>query len=204
MTSSNQRPALHHRVFRLVSFSLLVLLLAACGRNMSNQPSLRAYEATPFFEDGLGFQEIPAGTVSRSRGAIAESFFTGMDENGMLASLPVELTPDLLKRGQERYNIYCAACHNYDGDGQGVIVQRGFPQPTSFHEPRLRQASVGYFFSAMTNGFGRMYSYASRVPAEDRWAIAGYIRALQLSQHAAPDDVPASAQAGDLAAGGER
>jgi hypothetical protein len=97
---------------------------------------------------------------------------------------------EVLKRGQERYNIFCSPCHGYDGYGQGEIVQRGFKQPTSFHEERLRTAPLGYFFGVITNGFGTMYSYASRVQPEDRWAITAYIRALQLSQNATLDDVP--------------
>jgi cytochrome c553 len=97
----------------------------------------------------------------------------------------------VLLRGQERYDIYCSMCHGYTGAGDGMVVQRGFPRPASFHEQRLLDASVGYYFNAMTNGFGRMYSYAGRIPAEDRWAIAAYVKALQLSQNATIDDVPA-------------
>jgi cytochrome c553 len=202
--SSRPSRASATRALRSCSLLLLVLLLAACGRNMSEQPSLRAYEGSNLFADGAGFRPIPEGTVSREVGAIDESFFTGQDAGGLLAELPVALDLELLQRGRERYDIFCAACHNYDGSGQGIIVQRGFPQPTSFHDPRLRQQPVGYFFSAMTNGFGRMYSYASRVPAEDRWAIAGYIRALQLSQFAGPDDLPQGLSVEELAAGGQR
>lgn len=199
MKTRATRTALH-----LAGLALLVMLLAACGRNMSEQPSLRAYESSPFFEDGAGFRPIPEGTVSRETGAFDESFFTGQDASGLLAEPPVEVNLELLVRGQERYDIFCAVCHDFDGSGQGMIVKRGFPQPTSFHDPRLRQAPAGYFFSAMTNGFGRMYPYASRVPAEDRWAITAYIRALQLSQFASSDDLPAGLSVEDLAAGGQR
>jgi mono/diheme cytochrome c family protein len=169
----------------------VTLLLSACGRNMYDQPRAEVYEASPFFADGASSRPLPEGTVSRERGAFDPVYLTGQDAGGLVSELPVELTGELLLRGQERYNIYCAACHNYNGDGRGMIVQKGFPQPTSFHEQRLLDAPVGYTYNAITNGFGRMYSYASRIPVEDRWAIAAYVKALQLSQNATVDDVPA-------------
>lgn len=168
----------------------LVLVLAGCGRNMVDQARLGPLQASPFFEDGSGQRPLIEGTVSRQRGAVDPAFFTGQDASGMLTELPIALTLELVQRGQERYDIYCAVCHGYTGDGDGMIVQRGFPQPTSFHEQRLLDAPVGYYFSAMTNGFGRMFSYASRIPAEDRWAISAYVKALQLSQNASIADVP--------------
>ena len=100
------------------------------------------------------------------------------------------MTREDLERGRQRYNIYCTPCHAYDGSGDGMIVQRGFPQPPSYHIDRLRQAPVGHFYQVMTDGFGSMYSYAARIEPEDRWRIAAYIRALQLSQHATIEDVP--------------
>jgi cytochrome c len=103
---------------------------------------------------------------------------------------PFPMTREDIERGRQRYNIYCTPCHAYTGSGNGMIVQRGFPQPPSFHIDRLRQAPVGHFYQVMTDGFGLMYSYAARVEPEDRWRIAAYIRALQLSQHATIDDVP--------------
>jgi mono/diheme cytochrome c family protein len=175
-------------------FVLSLILLAGCGRNMVEQPKFQYYEANPFFENGTTAQEPPEGTVSRERGAIDPAFFSGQDENGFLTDLPIATTQEVLRRGMERYNIYCSPCHNYSGDGRGVVVQRGFPAPSSLHEQRLREAPVGYFFNAMTNGFGRMFPYASRIPPEDRWAIAGYIRALQLSQFATAEDIPADAE----------
>lgn len=173
---------------------LLTLLLAGCGRNMAEQPKYSNFEANPFLENGTTAQAPPEGTVSRERGAIDPAFFSGQGEGGFVAESPLPVTEELLQRGMERYNIYCSPCHNYNGNGMGTVVQRGFPQPSSLHEQRLRDQPVGYFFNAMTNGFGRMYPYASRIPPEDRWAIASYIRALQLSQFATLDDVPAEAQ----------
>lgn len=188
----------------------LVLLLAACGRNMSDSPDLRPYQATPFFADGSGMQVPPENTVSREFGALDPAFLSGLDASGnLLTELPVELNEALLQRGMERYNIYCSMCHGYDGAGSGVVVQRGFPQPNALTAEHLRSAPVGYFYQAMTNGFGRMYSYASRVPAGDRWAIAAYIRALQLSQGADPADLPVGVtldmllEALDIEAGGQ-
>jgi len=170
------------------------LSISACGRNMFDQPKAEVYEASPYFADGASARPLIEGTVPRSRGAVAASFFSGQGDAGLLDEVPLPVTMELLERGQERYNIYCAPCHNFNGDGRGMVVQKGFPQPPSLHEQRLRDVPVGYFFNAMTNGFGRMFSYASRIPPEDRWAIAAYIRALQLSQDATPDDIPSGAR----------
>lgn len=182
----------HVRRLRLLATLLLgVLLLSACGRNMAEQPRVGPQQETPFFADGASNRPLLEGTVSRQRGGIDPVFFTGQGPTGFVSELPVELSYDLLLRGQERYDIFCSMCHGYTGLGDGMVVSRGYPQPTSFHEQRLLDAPVGYYFSAMTNGFGRMYSYASRIPPEDRWAIAAYVKALQLSQNASIDDVPA-------------
>lgn len=170
----------------------LALLLAACGNNMADQPKLRALQGSEFFADGLGGRPPVEGTVSRAVGAIDPVFFTGQGPDGLLDEPPVELSLALLERGRQRYDIYCALCHGYTGEGDGMVVTRGFPAPASFHLERLRAQPVGYFFNAATNGFGRMYGYASRIPAEDRWAIAAYVKALQLSQNGTADDVPAA------------
>lgn len=175
----------------LFAAATLVLLLAACGRNMAEQPRYGAYDANPYFADGSGSQTPPANTVSREFGNISPSFLTGVNQDGSLvAELPVELTASLLQRGRERYDIFCSVCHNYDGGGGGMAVIRGFPNPSSLHAPHLQDVPLGYFVQVITNGFGAMYPYASRVPAGDRWAIAAYIRALQLSQNATADDLP--------------
>lgn len=168
----------------------LLLALSGCGRNMYDQAKYWPDDPSPFFEDGTSNRPLIEGTVSRSRGEVDPAFFTGQSADGLATELPIELTEALLQRGQERYNIYCAVCHNYSGNGQGMIVQKGFVQPASFHEPRLQAAPVGYFYNVITNGFGRMYPYASRVPPEDRWAISAYIRALQYSQNAPVSELP--------------
>jgi len=173
----------------------LVSLLSACGRNMFDQPKVEPFEASRFFDDGAGMRVPPPNAVSREFGALDPAFLTGQGEQGMLTELPIALTLGVLQRGQERYDIYCAPCHNYNGDGRGSVVRRGFPQPASFvHEPRLLTAPVGYFYNAITNGFGRMFPYASRVAPEDRWAISAYVKALQLSQNADPSDIPEGAE----------
>lgn len=177
---------------RSLLFIGLLLALTGCGRNMYDQAKYWPDDPSPFFEDGTSNRPLIEGTVSRSRGEVDPTFFTGQGPDGLATELPIELTEALLERGQERYNIYCAVCHNYSGNGQGMIVQKGFVQPASFHEPRLQAAPVGYFYSVITNGFGRMYPYASRVPPEDRWAISAYIRALQYSQNAPVSDLPES------------
>ena len=175
-------------------FSALSLLLSACGLNMYDQPKAELYETLPYNDGVASSRLLPEGTVSRNRGPVSESFYTGLVDNQLATELPFPVTMDVLKRGQERYNIYCSPCHNYSGNGLGVIVQRGMVRPSSFHEQRLRDAPVGYFYSAITNGFGRMYSYASRIPPEDRWAITAYIKAVQLSQYAAASDAPPPAE----------
>jgi len=118
-----------------------------------------------------------------------EGRFTGLTNGILVAQLPVKLTLPLLQRGQERYDIYCAVCHGATGDGQGEVVQRGYPAPPTYHSDRLRNAPIGHFYDVITNGYGVMYSYASRVEPDDRWAIASYIRALQLSQQAPVNDL---------------
>lgn len=175
----------------IVWILLLGLALTGCGRNMYEQARFEEDEPAPFFADGTSSRPLIEGTVSRSRGEIDEVFFTGQDDNGLLTEPPLEVTEAVLERGQQRYNIYCSPCHNYSGNGEGMIVQKGFVQPASFHEPRLQAAPVGYFFQVITNGYGQMYSYASRVPPEDRWAISAYIRALQYSQNAPVAELPA-------------
>lgn len=181
------------RSLRLIAtLAVGMLLLTSCGRNMYDQPRVNAFDASPYFADSSAMRQLPEGTVSRERGGLDPSFLTGMGPDGFLTELPVELTVDLLQRGKERFDIYCSPCHNYNGDGAGMVVAKGFPQPASFTgTQRLLDAPVGYFYNAITNGFGRMYSYAARVEPADRWAISAYVKALQLSQNAPVTDVPA-------------
>lgn len=169
-----------------------VFPLAGCRLDMHVQPKYKPLDASTFFDDGRSARPAVPGTVARGHLRTDEHYYTGRVHGMLVDTFPFPITPQVLQRGRERYSIYCTPCHDYTGSGHGMIVQRGFPAPPSYHLDRLRQAPVGHFFEVITNGYGAMYSYASRIPPEDRWAIVAYIRALQLSQHATLDDVPAS------------
>ena len=167
-----------------------------CRQDMYNQPKYKPLARNEFFEDYASARPLPPHTIPRGHLDEDSVFFNGKNEDGtMAASLPMPVTHDLLKRGQERYNIYCSVCHGAEGDGNGMIVQRGFPPPNSYHIDRLRQSPPGYFYNVITHGYGIMYSYASRVEPADRWAIVAYIRALQLARNARIDDVPVDQRA---------
>jgi hypothetical protein len=184
------------------------MLVAGCRLDMHIQPKYLTYEPTNFFGDGRSERQPVTGTVARGQLRLDELLYTGK-ENGVLADkFPFLITRADLERGRERYNIYCTPCHDYTGQGDGMIVQRGFPPPPSFHIERLRTAPAGHFFDVMTNGFGSMYSYAARVEPEDRWRITAYVRALQASRHGTIDDVPLAerqtlTQSASGAAGGQ-
>lgn len=174
-----------------LAVAVLVLLSSSCRQEMHDQPRYEPLEASTFFGDGRSARPQVAGTIARGQLRLDEHLYEGRIEGELATSLPIPLTPELLDRGQERFNIFCRPCHGGLGYGDGTIVDRGLTPPPSYHDDRLREAPVGHFFDVMTNGFGRMTSYASRIPADDRWAIAAYVRALQLSQNASTDDVPA-------------
>jgi len=174
---------------------VLALSSAACRNDMHDQAKIRPFRKSAVWKDGSSARPLVPGTVPRGFLREDRAFFAGQGPDGrFLAELPpsVAVTKDLLLKGQERFNVFCSPCHGRTGDGQGMIVQRGFKQPSSFHVDRLRAERIGYFFDAMTNGFGQMSSYASQIPPEDRWAIAAYVRVLQLSRNA-----PASVLADD-------
>lgn len=169
---------------RLGVACLALAAAAGCRQNMHNQHKVETYEPSDFFADGQGARPLPAHTVAR--GDLRAGFaYTGLDSaNRPAAQMPFPLTREVLVRGQERYNIYCSPCHDRTGTGQGMIVRRGYKQPTSYHDPRLRASPIGYFVNVITEGYGVMPSYAPQVPVADRWAIAAYIRVLQYSQNA--------------------
>ena len=180
----------------IAAASMLLVGNTACRQDMYNQPRYKPLAQSEFFTDDAAARPLPPHTVARGHLDEDTVFFTGRNDDGTLAaSLPGPVTRDLLKRGQERYDIYCSVCHGYEGDGNGMIVQRGFPAPNSYHIERLRQSPPGYFFNVVTHGYGIMYSYASRVEPADRWAIVAYIRALQLANNGRMDDVPSSERA---------
>jgi mono/diheme cytochrome c family protein len=156
---------------------LLSSALAGCGdHSMSQQNRYGTFSKARLFKDGTEAQALPQGVVAQ-----------GDLHRLQQITKPPAVDMALLARGRERYNIYCSPCHGFSGHGDGMIVQRGFPAPPSYHSARLRSADAQHFFDVITHGYGVMYSYAARVEPRDRWAIIAYIRALQQSQHA---DVP--------------
>ncbi len=191
----------------LILISVFCILNSACGVrfDMQDQPRYKAYKKSEFFSDKRASRDMPEGTVARGQLRDDKAFYTGKIDNPNLSApvatttdasgntlvssfpndideFPVPVTKELVDRGQERYNIYCIVCHGPVGNGDGMIVRRGFPQPPTYHDDRLRNAPVGHFFDVMTNGWGKMNSYAYSIQPADRWAIAAYIRALQVSQ----------------------
>jgi len=183
---------------RRISLSLLgvctLLLLAGCREDMQNQPYYRPLRENDFYADKRSARPIVAGTVARGHLDADTYFYTGKIGNNPGDYMPFPVTAEVMARGQQRFNIYCSPCHSELGDGNGMIVQRGFKHPPSYHIERLRREPIGYFFDTITHGYGAMSDYAEQVAPADRWAIAAYIRALQLSQHATEADVPSGEQ----------
>ncbi len=157
---------------------------------MHDQPRFEPLERNAFFADGRSARPAVAGTVAQGQLNIDDHFYKGKVNGELVATFPFPITKEILERGRERYNIYCTPCHDQLGYGRGMIVQRGFRPPPSFHIQRLQETPVGHFFDVMTNGLGAMYGYSDKVSPRDRWAIAAYIRALQLSQNTTIEDVP--------------
>jgi mono/diheme cytochrome c family protein len=165
------------------------ILLGACGENMRNDGRIKVYEPSAGFASGVSQQPIDPNTVARGQAADV-ALATGKDAGGNpVASFPITIDAATLARGKQRFTIYCVPCHGEQGDGKGLITNFGMPAPPSYQTDALRTAPVGHFFDVITNGKGKMLSYASRVPVLDRWAIAAYIRALQISPQA-PLEVP--------------
>ena len=168
----------------------LALLLTSCTMDMKKQPRYEPYEASAFFSNGSSARPLVMDTVPRGDARLDDMLYTGMVDGAYTEVFPFAITKEDLERGRERYDIYCAPCHGMTGDGDGMIVQRGFKQPPSLNQDRLRTAAPGYFYYAIDNGFGAMPSYANRIPVRDRWVIIAYIRALQFSQHASVSALP--------------
>ncbi|MEP7038836.1 MAG: cytochrome c [Acidobacteriota bacterium] len=196
---------------RFARFTFYLLLFTftfatACRYDMQDQPRYKAYKKSDFFSDDKAMRDLPEGTVARGFLREDKAFYTGKKENPdnnavaqtttdasgntLIASFPndiekspVPLTKELLDRGEQRYKVFCIVCHGPVGKGDGMVVRRGYPQPPTYHDDRLRNAPDGHFYDVMTNGWGKMNSYASQIPPADRWAIVAYIRALQISQN---------------------
>jgi mono/diheme cytochrome c family protein len=169
---------------------LALLATAACRQDMHDQPRFKPLAKSDFYDDLRSARPPVEGTVARGQLHEDSYFYTGKIGNDPGDVLPFPASEEVLSRGRQRFNIYCAPCHSRVGDGNGMIVQRGYRHPPSFHIDRLRKVPLGYFFDVMKNGFGAMPDYAAQVPPRDRWCIAAYIRALQLSQNATLTDVP--------------
>lgn len=190
-----------------VAISAFGMFAAGCGvrYDMQDQPRYKAYRKSDFFRDGKAMRELPDGTVARGLLKDNKAFYTGKIDNpdpnaqaqtttdatgntlvssfpNAIDEFPVPVTKELVDRGQERYNIYCIVCHGAVGAGDGMIVKRGFSQPPTYHDDRLRNAPVGHFFDVITNGWGKMNAYGYMITPADRWAIVAYIRTLQASQ----------------------
>jgi mono/diheme cytochrome c family protein len=190
-----------------LALTMVVAAVAAagCQQEMANQPRYDTFQPSAAFDDGMSARSPVPGTVARGQLQLDEPFFTGKEGGKPITTLPPQALAgrtmeQLLARGRQRYSIFCSQCHGQVGGGiggakeyeslVGMVVLRGFPSPPTFHQERLRQAPVGYFFDVITNGFGRMPAHGFLVPPKDRWAIAAYIRALQLSQNAPADKLP--------------
>lgn len=194
---------LNRMPWRWLGVAAALLASTACRQDMHNQPRYKPFAATNFFGDGRSERPTIEDTVARGQLHLDEARYTGKQNGKDIDFFPIQITRADLARGQERFNIYCSPCHGRLGDGRGMVVLRGLRQPPNYHDPRLISAPVGHFFDVMTNGFGAMYSYASRVSVDDRWRIAAYIRALQLSENP-PADLAQQAAAAAATTGGPK
>ncbi len=184
------------RIWLLVLAVIIATTAAGCRRDMFHQPYSKPLAPSDFFQDNhMASRPLVPNTVARGHLDADQAFYTGKIGTNLVETFPMPITREVLERGRERFEIYCAPCHGRTGEGNGMIVQRGFPAPPSYHIDRLRQAPVGHFFDVMTQGYGIMFSYAGRVEPADRWAIAAYIRALQKSRAATMAEVPADERA---------
>jgi mono/diheme cytochrome c family protein len=162
---------------------VLLLAAAGCRQDMHNQPKAIPLRESMFFKDTSSARPIVEDTIARGTLQDDAAFFTGKNGAVTVDALPFALTAEVLDRGEQRFNIYCTPCHGMSGNGDGMIVRRGYRQPPSYHIDRLRTVPLGHFYDVITNGFGAMPDYRAQIAPRDRWAIAAYVRALQLSQH---------------------
>lgn len=175
------------RILNGVCVAVALIFAGGCQirQDMADQPKNRPLSPSPFFEDGRSERPQIENTVAR--GSLADDeLFVPKESN----AFPLPLTEELLKRGQERYKIFCTPCHGLQGDGNGMVAMRGMKHPPSYHDPRLQQVPTGYIYDVITNGFGGMLGYSAQIPPSDRWAIIAYVRALQLSRNAPVSDLP--------------
>lgn len=187
----SRRGATCHTVAR-AGLIVTLFCIAGCHQDMADQARYEPLEASSFFANGEASQPLVEGTVARGQLRIDDHFYLGQVDGEPVTTFPEPVTREMLLRGRDRFNIFCAQCHDRVGNGQGMVVRRGFPAPPSYHIERLREAPVGYIYGVITNGFGRMSAYDYLIPPEDRWAIVAYVRALQLSQYAERDQLSAA------------
>jgi hypothetical protein len=176
--------------------AMCLFLFGGCRQDMARQPKARPLSPNDFFADGRSERPPVENTVARGALALDE-----LDAAKDSTTFPLPVTRELLERGRERYKIFCTPCHGLQGDGNGMVALRGFKHPPTFHQDRLREAPVGYYYDVITNGFGAMYDYSAQIPPRDRWAIIAFIRALQLSRNASAAELPAELRQ-KLSAGG--
>ena len=182
--------------FGLALMAACLTLSAACRQDMHDTPRYEVFEASTAFPDGRSSRLPPPGTVARGFLREDEALYTGKVDGVLVDTVPFAVSHADLQRGRERFDIYCTPCHGRLGDGNGMVVQRGLRQAASYHQDRLRQERIGYFYDVITNGFGAMQGYAEQIPVRDRWLIASYVRVLQFSQNASVDDVPVNERGG--------
>lgn len=171
------------------------LLMAGCRQDMHDQPKYKPFAKSDFFADQRSARPLVEGTIARGHLREDAVLYTGKAAGKPADAFPFAVTAAVMARGHERFDIFCSPCHGRTGAGDGMIVRRGYRKPPTFHQDRLRQAAPGYVFDVITSGFGAMPDYAQQIPVEDRWAIVAYVKALQRSQHATIDSVPAGARA---------
>ena len=177
------------RLALLAGLAATLLSAGGCRRDMYDQPKYDAYDPSTFFKDGSSSRQQIDGTVARGDLEADSLYYKGKIDGKDADILPFAADREVLELGRERYLIFCSPCHARTGDGRGMIVRRGFSPPPTFHSEYLRKKPVGHIFNVITHGYGAMYSYAARVPVRDRWAITAYIRAMQYSREASPDDL---------------
>ncbi len=174
------------------ALALSAMAIVGCHADMYDQPKFETYAPSTLWKDGSSSRPLVPGTIARGELRADRLKFTGKGRDGKpVDEFPYPMTEAKIKRGQERYNIYCTPCHGATGDGRGMVVLRGMAPPPAFHDQRLRDAPVGHFYDVITNGYGKMYPYAARIPVDDRWAIIAYVRALQLRKNARVEDLSA-------------
>lgn len=182
------------KAYRKAAVSMMALLsgitIVGCQQEMGIQPYYQPLEENPMFEDRRASRPLEPGTVSRGDLREDDALFTGKVGGELVDEFPMSITQEIIERGGNRFNIYCAPCHSKLGDGNGMIVQRGVSRPPSYMEDRLQTVPVGHFYDVITNGYGRMYSYNQQLPVRDRWAIVAYIKALQAAGSGSLDEVP--------------